>query len=565
MLSKLTGAARRSLSAPPTSPALLKSARSIGTVPRLQAQVADVSKEKDTGDNGPLYRGVPVIVPGKPFPGAKVTSTVMSRDREINVVHPVATAIARDRDEFWRKVPIWQDVSAKDFLSYRWSVLNTVQGSAKLLRFLTAVVPDQVPGKEPGTMQTREEFIKDVFDGVTAATMAIRMTPYILSRVNWNDPRHDPIIRQFLPMKSAMIPDHPKLKLDSLHEEADSPVKGLVHRYADKALFLPTSVCPTYCMFCTRSYAVGADTDTVTKASLKPTRKRWEEAFAYIESQPGLHDIVVSGGDSYYLQPDQLSLIGERLISMPNIKRFRFASKGLAVAPTRILDESDGWVAALIDISNKAKRAGKAMALHTHFNHPNEISWISSDASQKLFEAGVMVRNQTVLLRGVNDDFDTMSTLIRKLADNNIFPYYVYQCDMVEKTEHLRTPLQTILDLEAKIRGSIAGFMMPSFVVDLPGGGGKRLACSFRSYDRASGVSTYMAPAVTGRDKDNKVYEYFDPIDSLPVDHSPDGSVTERRGRALSQRAQTSSLCGYFGYYELWLLWLLWALWLLWP
>ena len=166
----------------------------------------------------------------------------------------------------------------------------------------------------------------------------------------------------------------------------------------------------------------------MTKASLKPTRKRWEEAFAYIESQPGLHDIVVSGGDSYYLQPDQLSLIGERLISMPNIKRFRFASKGLAVAPTRILDESDGWVNALIDISNKAKKAGKSMALHTHFNHPNEISWISRDASQKLYEAGVMVRNQAVLLRGVNDDFETMSTLIRDLADNHIFPVRFSTC-----------------------------------------------------------------------------------------------------------------------------------------
>lgn len=175
-------------------------------------------------------------------------------------------------------------------------------------------------------------------------------------------------------------------------------------------------------MFCTRSYAVGADTDTVTKASLKPTRKRWEEAFAYIESQPGLHDIVISGGDSYYLQPEQLRLIGERLIKMPNIRRFRFASKGLAVAPTRVLDRHDGWVDTLIDISDQAKRAGKAMAWHTHFNHPNEISWITSEASQKLFEAGVMVRNQAVLLRGVNDDFETMSTLIRRLADNNIFP-----------------------------------------------------------------------------------------------------------------------------------------------
>ncbi|KAK0730701.1 hypothetical protein B0H67DRAFT_475603 [Lasiosphaeris hirsuta] len=491
MLSKIAQS-KHLIGRPAVTPGL-KLFRPGGSLPRQRAQVTDVGKALNTDGStiSPLFN----------------TGTTLNATN--SNLHPVATALVTQRDEFWRKVSVWQGVSANDFLSYRWSV-------AKLLKFLQAVVPELVPLDKSGTrMQTREEFIKDVLNGVTAATMAIRMTPYILSRVNWEDPRHDPIIRQFLPMKSLLMPDHPKLALDSLHETADSPVKGLVHRYPDKALFLPTSVCPTYCMFCTRSYAVGADTDTVTKASLKPTRKRWEEAFAYIESQPGLHDIVVSGGDSYYLQPEQIRLIGERLISMPNIKRFRFASKGLAVAPTRVLDESDGWVNALIDISNQAKRAGKAMAWHTHFNHPNEISWITSEASQKLFEAGVMVRNQAVLLRDVNDNVETMSKLIRQLADNNIFPYYVYQCDMVERVEHLRTPLQTILDLEARMRGSIAGFMMPSFVVDLPGGGGKRLACSFQSYDRETGISTYTAPAVTGRDKENKVYEYYDPIGPL--------------------------------------------------
>lgn len=175
-------------------------------------------------------------------------------------------------------------------------------------------------------------------------------------------------------------------------------------------------------MFCTRSYAVGANTESVSKMSMLPTRKRWEQAFDYIESRAELADIVISGGDSYYLEPDQVKLIGERLISMPNIKRFRFASKGLAVCPARILDSSDGWVDALIHVSNLAKAAGKSMALHTHFNHQNEISWITELACRKLLEAGVMVRNQTVLLRGVNDDVQTMSTLIRALADNNIFP-----------------------------------------------------------------------------------------------------------------------------------------------
>ncbi|EAQ90911.1 hypothetical protein CHGG_02846 [Chaetomium globosum CBS 148.51] len=471
----------------------LTSARWVGSIPRLQAQFADISPALDSSARTlppPTFSSIP-------FRGAAPPP-----------VRPVVSAYPQNRDEFWRKVPLWGNISAKEFLSHSWS----------LFKFLETTLPEEVPYDKSGTrMQTRDEFIQDVFEGITAATMAVRMTPYILSRINWHNPRHDPIARQFLPLKSRMIPDHPKLTLDSLHEEADSPVKGLVHRYPDKALFLPTSVCPTYCTFCTRSYAVGADTATVSKASLKPGRRRWDEALAYIASQPQLQDIVVSGGDAYYLQAEQLEQLGERLIAIPHIRRFRFASKGLAVAPGRVLDRSgDGWTDALVRVSDRARRAGKAVAWHTHFNHPSEISWVTEAAAQRLFEEGVMVRNQSVLLRGVNDDVETMGALIRGLANNNIFPYYVYQCDMVKSVEHLRTPLRTILDLEAKLRGSIAGFMMPSFVVDLPGGGGKRLACSYESYDRATGISRYTAPAVTGRDKENKVYEYYDPVNSLP-------------------------------------------------
>lgn len=160
----------------------------------------------------------------------------------------------------------------------------------------------------------------------------------------------------------------------------------------------------------------------MAKASLKPGRRRWEQALAYIGSQPGLTDVVVSGGDAYYLTAEQLTLIGERLVSLPNIRRFRFASKGLAVAPGRVLDKADGWADALIRVSALARKAGKAVAWHTHFNHPAEISWVTERASRRLFEEGVTVRNQTVLLRGVNDDVETMGTLIRRLADNNIFP-----------------------------------------------------------------------------------------------------------------------------------------------
>lgn len=315
------------------------------------------------------------------------------------------------------------------------------------MRFLNAVLPEKLFPDQSGNFKlidTKEAFIKDVLDGISMAPMAIRLTPHSLSVIDWSKPFDDPVRRQFLPMKSSTMEDHPMLELDSLHEEGDSKVKGLVHRYPDKALFLgesilsfeftigrsndvnfgftATSACPVYCRFCTRSYAIGPETSTVVKHSLKPTKKRWDEMFAYIEATPALQDIVVSGGDSFYLTPDQLYEIGERLINIKHIRRFRFASKGLAVCPSRFIDPDDHWASALIAISNMGKAKGKAVALHTHFNHPNEITWITKQAAQKLFREGVTVRNQTVLLKGVNDNVETMSTLIRALADINILP-----------------------------------------------------------------------------------------------------------------------------------------------
>lgn len=230
--------------------------------------------------------------------------------------------------------------------------------------------------------------------------------------------------------------------------------------------------------------------------------------FDYIESHTAVQDVVISGGDSYYLHPEQLSTIGRRLLSMPNIKRIRIASKGLAVCPMRMIDPGDDWAEALIRLSDFGRSIGKCVALHTHFNHAQEISWITELAARKLFGAGVTMRNQAVLLRGVNDSVAGMSTLIRRLADLNVQPYYVYQGDMVQGVDDLRTPLSTIIHIEKHIRGTIAGFVTPTFVVDLPGGGGKRPVTSYESYDEATGVSKWKAPGVKGEE----VFEYHDPL-----------------------------------------------------
>ncbi|XPS94804.1 Lysine 2,3-aminomutase [Ascochyta lentis] len=424
-----------------------------------------------------------------------------------------AQSTSAAQDPYWQRIKPWKDVPAEEFKSYRWQLANTVPDTRKLHRFLTDVLPPLLgPTNNPllKKIRTRQQFIEDATAALKLAPMAIRLTPHLLSVIDWNNPLDDPIRRQFLPLASGIVPDHEGLKLDSLNEQSDSPVPGLVHRYPGRALFLATSICPVYCRFCTRSYAVGANTETVSKSPQKPSRKRWEVVFQHIENTPSLHDIVVSGGDAYYLQPDDLKEIGERLLNIPHIQRIRFASKGLAVAPCRITDETDLWTNTLIELSNKGRDMAKQVCLHTHINHVNEITWVTREAANRLFKHGVIVRNQSVLLKGVNDTREDLSNLIETLASMNIQPYYIYQCDMVRGIEDLRTPLSKIIELDKELRGTLSGFMMPAFVVDLPGGGGKRLVSTYDSYDAETGVAKYRAPGLPGN-KGTLVYEYHDP------------------------------------------------------
>ncbi|MDW3195820.1 MAG: KamA family radical SAM protein [Cytophagales bacterium] len=286
---------------------------------------------------------------------------------------------------------------------------------------------------------------------------------------------------QFIPIRERFKADHPKLTLDSLNEQSDSPVDGLVHRYFDKVLFLPLDVCPVYCRFCTRSYAIGGNTESVDKLRFKNAPDKWKKAFAYIASRPEVEDVVVSGGDAYMLVPDRLRMIGEILLEIPHVRRIRFASKGPAVMPMKIISDQQ-WIRALVDVVKLGRGKGKEVVLHTHFNSANEITAITREAMLKLFKEGVTVRNQSVLIKGVNDTTETMIELIRKLSYMNVQPYYVYQHDMVPGTEDMRTSVKETVELEKAVRGVTAGFNTPLFVTDAPGGGGKRDVHSYDYY-----------------------------------------------------------------------------------
>jgi len=403
------------------------------------------------------------------------------------------------KNKFWQKIPVFKDISEEEFLDVKFQNKNTIRSIDKLISAVKGIA--------------KEEFIEDVRQGLEQAPMNISISPYIFSLIDWDNPYTDPLRIQFIPVGKKFRDDHPKLTLDSLAEQEDSPVEGLVHRYFDKVLFLPLDVCPVYCRFCTRSYAIGGDTEVVDKQRFRNAPDNWKKAFAYIASRPEIEDVVVSGGDAYMLAPDRLRLIGEILLNIPHVRRIRFASKGPAVMPMKILSDTN-WTDTLIDIVKMGREKGKEVVLHTHFNSANEITDITRRAMLHLFQNGVTVRNQSVLIKGVNDDADKMIELIRKLSYMNVQPYYVYQHDMVTGTEDMRTSVRQTVELEKEVRGVTAGFNTPLFVTDAPGGGGKRDVHSYDYYDEVTGISVYRSPSVD----EEKLYLYFDPIDSLPVE-----------------------------------------------
>jgi lysine 2,3-aminomutase len=400
------------------------------------------------------------------------------------------------RGPWWQRVPAYREVDEATFLDHTWQSKSSITKVSKLLEAIADLVP--------------AGFIDDLEGGMKRAPMSVRVSPYIVSLIDWEHPYEDPLRTQFFPLASRLLPDHPKLGLDTLAEQADAPVPGLTHRYADKALFLPLDTCPVYCRFCTRSYAIGLDTEEVEKVHLRPNDERWKRAFSYIASRPELEDIVISGGDAYQLRAAHLEEIGDALLAIPNVRRMRFATKGPAVMPMKILTD-DAWVDALTRVVEKGRKLGKDVVLHTHFNHPTEITGITEAAMGRLFERGIVVRNQTVLIRGVNDDVETMALLVKRLGHVNVHPYYVYLHDMVNGVEDLRTSVDTALHIEKHVRGATAGFNTPTFVVDLPGGGGKRDAHSYEYYDRDTGISVYAAPSV----KPGQLFMYFDPLHEL--------------------------------------------------
>jgi lysine 2,3-aminomutase len=424
-------------------------------------------------------------------------------------------------DEFWQAIPEWSNVSEVEFNNHLWQSKHSIRKIEQVRKALGHRISDSL--------------IADMEAGQRKAPMNIRITPYVFALIDWDNPVEDPLRKQFLPLGSQMLPDHPYYMADSLYEDVDSPVPMLTHRYPDKVLFLPLTTCPVYCSYCTRSRIIGGSTESVDKETYGPNPENWEPAFEYLTAHPEIEDVVISGGDAFNLTPKYIRLIGERLLSIPNIRRLRYATKGIAVLPMKIMTDNE-WVDALLDVHRKGKQEGKQVVIHTHFSSPREITKYSLDAATRLFSEGVVVRNQAVLQEGVNNSVTEMVQLTRKLSYMNIQPYYVYIHDMVPGCEHLRTTLWDGVELEKNVRGSTAGFNVPTFVCDAPGGGGKRHVASYEFYDRENGISVWRSPNV----KPGELFLYFDPVHRLSSDAQK--RWTESKSRTMMVQSALDSV-----------------------
>jgi lysine 2,3-aminomutase len=299
----------------------------------------------------------------------------------------------------------------------------------------------------------------------------VSITPYYFGLIARDD-EACPIRRQVVP-RSEEFELVPGDLADPLGEAAHEVAPNLISRYPDRALLFATDRCAVYCRFCTRSRLVGAGGGARPLSRLAP-------AFEYLRAHPEIRDVIVSGGDPLVMATDRLVALVAALRQIPSIETVRLATRVPVVLPQRITDELLG-----------ALRLHHPIWIMTHFNHPRELTPESALACNRLADAGFPVMNHTVLLRGVNDDAETLSALFRGLVRLRVRPYYLLQADPVQGTGHLRTPLQTGIELMARLQGRLSGIALPKLIVDTPGGLGKVPVGPDYVVARAPGVTRF--------------------------------------------------------------------------
>ena len=288
-----------------------------------------------------------------------------------------------------------------------------------------------------------------------AARYAVSLTPDVIDIIHSDDPA-DPIARQFVP-DPAELQARPEERADPIGDDAHSPVEGIVHRYPDRVLLKLVHICPVYCRFCFRREMVGpGHRRSLSHAAL--TR-----ALDYIRAHPEVWEVILTGGDPLVQSPRRLREVVSALSDIAHVKIVRVHTRVPVVAPARIT----------VEAVRAIKAPGKASYVVLHVNHPRELSPRARAACARIIDAGIPMLSQSVLLRGVNDDPDTLAALMRTLVENRIKPYYLHHGDLAPGTGHLRTTIPEGQALVRTLHGRLSGLCQPTYVLDIPGGHGK--------------------------------------------------------------------------------------------
>ncbi|OQY41354.1 MAG: lysine 2,3-aminomutase [Fusobacteriia bacterium 4572_74] len=334
-----------------------------------------------------------------------------------------------------RRKELFPNVSDEEWNNWHWQVKNRIETLEDLKKYF-----DLTPEEE---------------EGVKTANSILRMgiTPYYLTLIDPTNPKC-PVRQQAIPTAAEVHKSDADLD-DPLHEDEDSPVPGLTHRYPDRVLLLVTDMCSMYCRHCTRRRFAGQ-----TDAALG--MGKIDAAIDYIAKTPVIRDVLLSGGDALLISDEKLEYIIKKLREIPHVQIVRIGSRTPVVMPQRITPK-------LVNMLKKYH----PIWLNTHFNHSDEITSASKAACELMADAGIPLGNQSVLLRGINDCTHIMKELVQNLVAIRVRPYYIYQCDLSVGLEHFRTPVSKGIEIIEGLRGHTSGYAIPTFVVDAPGGGGK--------------------------------------------------------------------------------------------
>jgi lysine 2,3-aminomutase len=340
-----------------------------------------------------------------------------------------------DRAAWFEGQGLWQHVPEADWRDWTWQLKHRLTTLEQLERFMTLT-----PEEKAGCLFANHK-------------LALAITPYFFNLIDRNDP-NCPIRRQVIPRGDEMVVSTEE-KLDSLDEDGHSPVPGLVHRYPDRVLFLVTDRCAAYCRYCTRSRLVSNAQDY----NFHP---EYEQALRYIEAHSEVRDVLLSGGDPLLLSDKKVDHLLGRLRAIPHVEFIRIGTRIPVFLPQRITP----------DLCAIFKKHGPIW-MSIHVNHPREATKELKDACELLSYAGVPLGNQSVLLRGVNDDADVMKALVHRLLRMRVRPYYLYQMDLITGGAHFKADVRKGIEIIQALRGHTTGYAVPQFVIDAPGGGGK--------------------------------------------------------------------------------------------